>query len=125
MLGEAKVFTTIAVRDLIAAEAFYGTTLGLMLVDESASGVMYESAEGRLFIYESSTAGSGQATCAAWAVENVEATVDDLRSRGVTFEHYESIPGAMQRGDVYVMGQEKAAWFKDPDGNILSVCNAV
>lgn len=124
MLSNASMFTTIAVRDLIAAEQFYGTTLGLTLIDESPSGVMYESGQGRLFIYESATAGSGQATCVAWAVEDVEATVDELTSRGVTFEVYDSIPGAVQRGDVYVMGEEKAAWFKDPDGNILSVCNA-
>ena len=48
----------------------------------------------------------------------------ELRSKGVTFEHYDDLPGTTREGDVHTMGgQMKSAWFKDPDGNILNVGN--
>jgi catechol 2,3-dioxygenase-like lactoylglutathione lyase family enzyme len=81
---------------------------------------MYESGTGKLFIYESNTAGTNEATCAAWDVDDVESVVEELQSKGVEFENYD-IPGAEVSGYIYTMGSQKAAWFRDPDGNILSV----
>jgi len=86
--------------------------------------VTYESGGGQLFIYESPTAGTNKATCASWEVEDVEAVVAQLKAKGMTFEHYD-LPGSERQGDVHVMGPFKAAWFKDPDGNILAVGNSV
>jgi hypothetical protein len=48
--------------------------------------------------------------------------VEDLREKGVTFEQYD-LPDTTREGDIHVMGDMRAAWFKDPDGNILSVVN--
>lgn len=122
MLKDATVYATIAVSDIAAAKEFYGETLGLMEVDENPGGVTYQSGEGQLFVYPSATAGTGKATCAAWRVEDLEAVIEALKSRGMTFEHYD-IEGAVTRGGIAVMGSKKAAWFKDPDGNILSIGN--
>lgn len=122
MLRDSTVYATIAVRDVQLAKEFYEQKLGLNQVDENPGGVMYESGGGKLFVYQSPTAGTGQATCAAWLVEDVEQVVSDLRSAGVTFDNYD-IPGAQVDGYIYTMGEQKAAWFKDPDGNILNVAS--
>lgn len=123
MLGEGTVFATIAVSDIGKGKAFYGETLGLTQVDENMAGVMYASGEGKLFVYQSPTAGSGQATAASWNVGNIEEVVETLTNKGIVFEHYE-FPGATLEGDIHVMGTMKSAWFKDPDGNILAIANA-
>ncbi len=122
MLGQSDVCATIAVKDINSAKKFYGNTLGLQQVDENIGGVTYQSGSGRLFVYPSSTAGSGQATCASWEVEAVPASVAELKSKGVQFEHYD-LPGGTRDGDIHIMGPFQAAWFKDPDGNILSVAS--
>ncbi|TAH35166.1 VOC family protein [Candidatus Saccharibacteria bacterium] len=120
MLGESTIFATIAVSDIAAGKQFYGETLGLEQTDENPGGVTYTSGTGKLFVYQSPAAGKGQATCAAWNVGDIDAVVADLKQKGVVFEHYEGMPGEWD-GDVLVIGNMKAGWFKDPDGNILSV----
>ncbi len=122
MLAEGTVIATIAVSDINRAREFYGETLGLKQVHEDMGGVMYQSGTGKLFIYESDTAGSGKATCANWLVADVEACVEALKQKGVTFEHYD-IPGATEADGIYTMGTLKTGWFKDPDGNILGLSN--
>ncbi len=122
MLSNATVFATIAVSDLTEAKEFYGDILGLTQTDQNPAGISYESGGGQLFIYQSTTAGTNEATCAAWKVDDVEATVEGLKAQGVAFEHYD-VPGGEYDGDVAIMGSMHSAWFKDPDGNILSVAN--
>jgi catechol 2,3-dioxygenase-like lactoylglutathione lyase family enzyme len=123
MLGNATVYATIAVKDMEAAKTFYGQKLGLSQVDENPGGVMYRSGDSKLFVYQSEFAGTNQATCASWDVTDLEAVVSDLKQKGITFEQYD-MPGATREGDIYVMGGEKAAWFKDPDGNIIAVSSS-
>ena len=53
-------------------------------------------------------------------VDDVEAEAAALSARGVRFEHYD-FPGSTRKGDVHIHGELKNAWFKDPDGNILSI----
>lgn len=120
MIGSSMVFATVAVSDIEKAKEFYGQKLGLKQTDENPGGVTYESGGGKLFVYQSGTAGSGQATCAAWDVTNIEEEVDALKAKGIEFEQYD-FPGGTREGDVHIMGTMKAAWFKDPDGNILSL----
>lgn len=123
MLGDKNVHAVIAVKDLSVAKEFYGNTLGLNLSDENPGGVKCISGNREVMIYESAFAGTNQATAASWDVDDVELTVSDLRGKGVSFEHYDNMPGVELQGDVHVMGPMKAAWFKDPDGNILCVSN--
>lgn len=123
MLNESTVFATIAVSDIAKGKEFYGVTLGLKQVDENMGGVTYESGGGRLFIYQSPTAGTNKATCASWHVDDVAAVVADLKAKSIAFEHYD-MPGGTREGDIHIMGPMKAAWFQDPDGNILNVGGA-
>lgn len=122
MLSQSTIVATIAVKNLATAREFYEGTLGLTLAAERTDGVMYKSGDGKLFLYESSNGGQNPATSAAWGVDDVEACVEELKSKGVSFERYEDMPVEWQ-GHIAVSDDLKSAWFKDPDGNILSVSN--
>ena len=57
-----------------------------------------------------------------WAVgDQFDSVIDDLRGKGVTFEHYDDLPETTREGDIHTIGGMRGVWFKDPDGNILSV----
>lgn len=120
MLKDSMVMPTIAVKDIDRARQFYGETLGLGAGEDVPGGVMYPCGDGQLFIYQSSFAGTNQATYASWNVPDIEACVEELKGKGVSFEHYD-MPGVQLEGDVHVAEGMKSAWFKDPDGNILAV----
>jgi hypothetical protein len=74
----------------------------------------------RLFVYRSEFAGTNKATAVTWVADEVEDIVKTLKGRGVSFEHYD-LPSMTRQGDLHVAGTLKAAWFKDPDGNIFSL----
>ena len=121
MFESASTHAAIAVSDLERAKAFYGGTLGLTKKDERAAGVTYESGGTWMLVYPSQFAGTNQATCMTFEVSDVEAAVDELVGKGITFEQYD-FPGLKtdSRGIAELEGS-KGAWFKDPDGNILAV----
>ena len=123
MLANTDALATIAVKDTKAARKFYEGTLGLKPAAGDQPGVVsYRSGNSTVLVYESPYAGTNQATAATWIVDDVEGVVKALNIRGVTFEHYDfNFPQTTRRGDIHVMGNTRAAWFKDPDGNILSV----
>ena len=121
MLDDNDVIATIAVKDLKRAETFYGKTLGLKRgTGSKPTTASFTSGRSQLLIYESKFAGTNQATAATWAVEDVASIVAALGAKGVKFEHYD-LPGLKREGDLHVAGAFKAAWFKDPDGNILQI----
>ena len=124
-LGVKDAAATIAVRDAKAARRFYESTLGLKLLDDSMpEALVFQSGSTKVLVYESQFAGSNQATAATWSVGgDIEQMVQGLRAKGVTFEHYD-MPGLTLKGDVHGDGNMKAAWFKDPDGNILALVSA-
>jgi catechol 2,3-dioxygenase-like lactoylglutathione lyase family enzyme len=121
MFESATAHATIAVSDLERAKAFYGGTLGLTVKDERADGVRYETGGTWTLVYPSQFAGTNQATCMTFEVKDVEAAVDELVAKGVSFEQYD-FPGLKTdaKGIAELEG-ERGAWFKDPDGNILAV----
>jgi catechol 2,3-dioxygenase-like lactoylglutathione lyase family enzyme len=124
MLGDKTAAATLAVSDLARARGFYETTLGLATVDEQPGSVLYRSGSSVLLVYESEYAGTNRATAATWAVgDEFDAIVDDLRAKGVAFEHYDDLPETTRDGDVHLMGELKGVWFKDPGGNILGLIN--
>jgi catechol 2,3-dioxygenase-like lactoylglutathione lyase family enzyme len=125
MLADSSVQATIAVKDLTAAKKFYGDTLGLEPDGHGDEQVqVYRSGNTRVLVYRSQYAGTNQATAATWNLGGeLEKVVNDLKRKGVGFEHYD-LPGLTRRGDVHVAGDFKAAWFKDPDGNILAISSA-
>lgn len=120
MLNQGTVMAMVAVSDIENGKKFYGEKLGLNQVDENPGGVAYDVGGSQLFVYHSGTAGTGEATAAAIAVDDVDAVVADLKSKGISFERYE-LPGVDANDDVHTMGDMKAAWFKDPDGNIIGI----
>jgi catechol 2,3-dioxygenase-like lactoylglutathione lyase family enzyme len=121
-LGTKDVAATIAVKDLGTAKSFYEDKLGLKLVHaEGSEALMYQTGDSKLLVYRSQFAGTNRATAATWSVGgDVDEVVQALRAKGVSFEHYD-MPGMKREGDVHVAGKMKAAWFKDPDGNILGL----
>ena len=124
MLADSKVMAMVAVSDLSKGKEFYSGTLGLKEVGENPGGVMYECGGSTLFLYPSpGSAGHNQATSASWVVDDIETEVAVLKEKGITFEYYD-IPNATIENDIYtVMPGMKAAWFKDPDGNILGLAS--
>jgi predicted enzyme related to lactoylglutathione lyase len=124
MLGEINASAVLAVKDMDAAKKFYEDTLGLKKTDMSdPSGTMYKAGDSMIFVYPSEFAGTNKATALAWGVgDKLDLVIDELKAKGVTFEHYD-MPGMKVEGDVHVMGEMRAAWFKDPDGNILNLVN--
>lgn len=122
-ISDSEVYANVAVKDQNAAKKFYGETLGLKQVDENPGGVVYQAGPSKLFVYTSpGTAGSGKATTCSFKVNDVKGAVEELKGKGISFEKYD-LPGTTWEGDVSVMGPMQAAWFKDPDGNILCVAN--
>ena len=126
MLPAKDAMATIPVKDINAAKRFYGSVLALeQSQEEPGAGVVtYKSGKSKIVVYQSQFAGTNRATTATWAVgEELDSVVSALKKKGVAFEHYD-LPGLRREGDVHVAGDFKAAWFKDPDGNILHINSA-
>lgn len=123
MLSDFPIAPTIPVTDLSRAREFYEVTLGLTVQKESESGITLQAGDGTaLYLYKRPPSKADH-TLAAFQVTDIEKTVEELTSRGVKFEHYD-FPGLKtdERGIAELPGEnEKAAWFKDPDGNILGI----
>ena len=123
MLRDTDAVATLAVKNLGEAAKFYEETLGLTRAGaEDDEVVVFESGDTRINVYRSSFAGTNKATALTWPVDDVDDVVRTLKAKGVKFEHYD-LPDTKRQGDVHVSGDIKVAWFKDPDGNILSVVN--
>ena len=123
MLGDHDVAATLAVSDIAAARSFYEGTLGLQPVLEVGDSVVYSAGNSRLMVYRSDFARTNRATGATWAVgDELESIVEDLRAKGVAFEHYD-LPDTTRDGDIHEMGGMRGVWFKDPDGNIIGLVN--
>ena len=122
MLGDKEAIATIAVKDLTVARKFYQEVLGLEIARATGSEALtFKTGRSELIVYRSQYAGSNKATAVNWRVgPEIEAIVDALAAKGVAFEHYD-MPGLTLKGDVHVFGEFKTAWFKDPDGNIISL----
>ncbi|HSX30729.1 MAG TPA: VOC family protein [Candidatus Saccharimonadales bacterium] len=115
---------TIGVKDLETATGFYGGVLGLKVVEENPYVILYKSGDGMVQVYKTDLAGTNKATYVTWTVDDIDAEVAELKGKGVTFEQYD-MPGVTRQGDVHIMENEKSAWFKDPDGNILCIHQTV
>ena len=122
MLGSADAIATVAVKNLQTAAQFYEGKLGLRKVGEEMQVLVYKSGNSSIMVYQSQFAGTNQATAVTWQVDDVDGAVRALKEEGIAFERYE-FPDVKHEGDVHVFGKIRNAWFKDPDGNILSIVN--
>lgn len=121
MLRDRRVHTTIPTSDLDRARAFYEGVLGFVPFRVLPFAVLYDAGEGSLFAVSiSSGRASGTHTQMAITTPDIEADVADLRVRGVTFEEYD-LPNLRTVDGVAEMGPVRAAWFKDPEGNLFGL----
>jgi catechol 2,3-dioxygenase-like lactoylglutathione lyase family enzyme len=129
MLKSGRVAARIPAKDLERARSFYAERLGLEPSEERPGGLLYRCAEGEFMVFQSAGAASGGHTQMAWEVEDIEATVAELRSRGVVFEEYDAPGLTTVDGIAEVAGNypskggvgEIAAWFRDSEGNLLGI----
>ena len=117
MLRDKDSAAIVAVSDMDRARTFYADTLGLELGKSDNYVMEFRTGATALVVYKSDFAGTNQANAVVWGVgDEIEAIVENLKGKGVVFEHYE---GMGLQGDIHVAGDFKMVWFKDPDGNIL------
>jgi catechol 2,3-dioxygenase-like lactoylglutathione lyase family enzyme len=128
-LKEGGVATRLPAQDLGRARAFYAEKLGLEPSEERPGGLLYRCAQGEFALFQSAGAPSGAHTQMAWEVDDLDAIVGQLRAEGVAFEEYD-LPGMKTvDGIAEVSGNypskggvgERAAWFRDSEGNLLGI----
>ena len=124
MLNDHPMFPTLPASDLGRARAFYGERLGLTPAQTLPGGDLeYETAGTRFYVTQSVGKSPGEFTQASWVVQDVDAEVAELRSRGVTFEEYDLPELGMKTVDGITVVPElgRAAYFKDSEGNLLGM----
>ena len=123
-LSDAKVEPAVPVSDMAKAKEFYEGKLGLSggrgIGD---GGITYPCGGGReIHIYPSpGNAGKSGGTVAGWEVDDLEKTVDELTANGVSFEQLDSDPIKTNEKGIAELGDDRVAWFKDPDGNVHGI----
>ena len=125
MLDAARIAAVVPVSDVEAAVEFYEGVLGLRLEARREDlpdnpEAEFSAGDGILLVYKSAGAGQSRHTIAGFRVDDVAAAVAALRERGVVFEDYD-FPGLKTEDGIAALGGVRAAWFKDPDGNIVAV----
>jgi predicted enzyme related to lactoylglutathione lyase len=121
MLADTKAFSGFAVDDIDAAKRFYAETLGLevSVLDEEHGLITIKVTGGEeIFVYAKPDHAPANFTLLNFEVGDIDATVDDLSSRGVEFERYDGFDQD-EKGIARGPGP-MIAWFKDPAGNTLS-----
>ena len=129
MLDHSNVATRLPAQDLERARAFYKEKLGLEPLEERPGGLRYQCGNGHFSLFQSAGVPSGEHTQMAWEVDDLDAVVAELRRRGVVFEEVD-MPGlrtvdwiAEVAGNYPSAGGvgERAAWFRDSEGNLLGI----
>ena len=131
-LSDAHAVTKLPAQDLDRARRFYRDKLGLEPVEEREGGLRFICAGTEFHLFSSSGAPSGASTQMGFEVENLEATLADLRARGVTFERFE-MSGFDARGDTIVAPDnypskgtaELGTFFYDSEGNLIGIAQPV
>jgi predicted enzyme related to lactoylglutathione lyase len=117
MLANSLAVTTIAVMDVDRAKRFYQEQVGLTLLEETPASARFGAGKGSQLTVRRGQPNVGQ-TVAHFEVDDIDAVIRDLTSRGVAFEEYET-PKTVNF--IAQVGPARGAWFKDPDGNVLGV----
>jgi catechol 2,3-dioxygenase-like lactoylglutathione lyase family enzyme len=121
LLDSASIMAFSATTDPARAKAFYGDQLGLRLVSEEQYALVFDAGGTMLRVQKVKEVRQAQYTALGWQVADIAAKVEELAKTGVQFEHY-GLPGQDEKGIWTPPGSNaKVAWFKDPDGSILSL----
>jgi catechol 2,3-dioxygenase-like lactoylglutathione lyase family enzyme len=124
-----KTATRLPAQDLDRARAFYAEKLGLEPADERPGGILYRVGDTEFALFASGGRATGDHTQMGFEVDDIEATVAELKARGVVFEEVDA-PGLRTRGGIadidgnypskHASG-ERGAWFHDSEGNLLGI----
>jgi catechol 2,3-dioxygenase-like lactoylglutathione lyase family enzyme len=132
MPDDSDVSTRLPAQDLARARAFYAEKLGLEPVEQRPGGLRYQCGSGRFSLFASAGAASGTHTQMAWEVDDIVTVVAELRRRGVVFEQVDlsglrTVDGIAEVDGNYPSAGvgELAAWFRDSEGNLLGVGQAL
>lgn len=120
MLGSQKLVAFVATRDPVQAKKFYRDSLGLQLVSEDEFALVFDAAGTMLRVTCVPEVAAAKYTVLGWQVPDIVRTAKQLQTKGIATEHY---PG-MQQDDLGIWHSPsgaRVAWFKDPDGNTLSI----
>jgi catechol 2,3-dioxygenase-like lactoylglutathione lyase family enzyme len=121
LLDSFPIMAFTATADAGRAQAFYRDQLGLRLVSDEPYALVFDAAGTMLRVQKVKEVRQAQYTALGWRVPDIAAKVDELEKAGVHFERY-GLPGQDEKGIWTPPGSNtKVAWFKDPDGNILSL----
>ncbi|MER6186753.1 VOC family protein [Streptomyces sp. NPDC001652] len=129
LLTRGRVATRLPAQDLERARRFYAEKLGLEPVDERPGGLLYRCSGTDFALFASTGASAGTFTQMGWEVDDIEAVVTQLKRRGVVFEDVD-VPGLRTKDSIAdVEGNypskgargERAAWFRDSEGNLLGI----
>lgn len=119
MLSSRRVHPTLPSSDLEALRPFYETVLGFTPLAERPGLILYMAGAGTLFaLSRSGVPAAGSHTQMAFTVDDIGSEVAELRARGVVFETYES---PMTVDGIASIGPGRAAWFKDPQDNVIAI----
>ena len=123
MFNGLPLHATLPASDYARAKAWYADKLGLTPVKEEANdmGAWYETGGARFLVYPSGSAGTNEATAASFTVDDFDAAIAQLRGAGVVFEEFDYEDFQTVDGVLTTPDGDRAAWFKDSEGNILAM----
>ncbi|MFJ4080665.1 VOC family protein [Streptomyces iakyrus] len=119
MFGTTKAFSGFSVDDIEAARAFYADTLGLRVSEENGMLILHLAGDRDTLVYPKPDHTPATFTILNFAVDDIEAAVDELAAKGVRFERYDHLKTDDE--GIFRGGGPLIAWFTDPAGNVLSV----
>jgi catechol 2,3-dioxygenase-like lactoylglutathione lyase family enzyme len=121
MFKDTKAFSGFSVDDLAEAKRFYGETLGLRVSEEDGILFLHIAGDRDTVVYPKDDHAAASFTILNFPVDDIEAAVDALAGRGVSFERYAGTDLETDEKGIFRGGGPLIAWFKDPAGNVLSV----
>ena len=122
MFEHSRAFSGFSVDDIPKAKAFYGDVLGFRLLDDDAFAIVFDANGTMLRVAKAKTFSPAPHTVLGWEVPDIRAAVTELVARGAKFEQFD-LPFMKQDalGVWTAPGGDEVAWFKDPEGNTLSL----
>ena len=121
MLSDNPVFPTLPTTNIQKAKVFYRNKLGLKILYEEEQGIIFQAGKNsRIYMYKRPPS-SADHTQAAFYVKDIYKKIEELEENGIEFLQYDNDRVKTDKKGVAKRGKQKAAWFKDPDGNILGL----
>jgi predicted enzyme related to lactoylglutathione lyase len=120
MLGESPISPVLLAKDMVAAKNFYHDLLGLEILSESDDGIVFRCGPTELAVTKSTIGTADEQTQVSWRVKDLRAELEELRSRGVKVEDYDT-PDLKTQGGIADIGFAWMAWIIDPGKNALAI----